>query len=48
VKICNQLVKKMKNMVIRQEPRWSDLIRATGQIYPGKEPNQHFGPVSVI
>jgi len=35
-------------MVSQTGPRWSDLIFAWGQIYPGKGPNQNVGPASVI
>jgi len=39
MKICNQLVKKVKKIwFLRQEPVWSDLIPARGQMIPGKEP----------
>jgi len=55
VKICNQLVKNVKNMVSQTGPRVARSIFARGQIYPGKGPKKSqrakpkfLGPASVI
>jgi len=50
VKICNQLESE-KIWFLRQDPGWSDLILARGQIDPGKwfkGQTKILGPASVI
>ena len=41
VKICNQLVENVKICGFSDRTRWSDLIFAGGQIYPGKGPKKN-------
>jgi len=41
VKICNQLVENVKKYGFAVRTRWSELIFAGGQIYPGKGPKKN-------
>jgi len=42
VKICNQPAQKVKKLwFLRQDPGWSYLILASGQVYPRKGPKKH-------